>query len=238
MRATHGSAPGMAPGMARQTGGPVQPLLSHDGDGEPARRDTAAGSVNPGISRRDIILREAAALFAAQGVAATTVRQIADEAGVLSGSLYHHFQSKEVIAQDIVIGHLDDLRQRYRALGERDLDPLERLRLLVLVSLQAAAEHPHAVQIYQNETALLRSVPQCRHIGTVAQEIHQFWTEVIGAGVDTGQFRSDVSSRLFHRLLRDAVWLSPRWYRPTAAYPPAKLVDDLLTIFLQGFSAD
>lgn len=193
--------------------------------------------VDPGISRRDIILREAAALFAARGVAATTVRQIADEAGVLSGSLYHYFQSKEVIAEEIVIGYLDDLCERYRALGELDLDPLQRLRSLVAVSLQVAKDNPHAVEIYQNEATLLRTVPRSGHIATAAQEVHQFWANVIGEGVNAGQLRADVSPRLFHRLLRDAVWLSPRWYRPTAAYPAAKLADDMLTVLLEGFSA-
>jgi TetR/AcrR family transcriptional regulator, cholesterol catabolism regulator len=193
--------------------------------------------VDPGISRRDIILREAAALFAARGVAATTVRQIADEAGVLSGSLYHYFQSKEAIAEEIVIGYLDDLRERYRALGELDLDPLHRLRSLVAVSLQVAKDYPHAVEIYQNEATLLKSVPRSGHIAQAAQEVHQFWAQVIAAGVDAGQLRADVSPRLFHRLLRDAIWLSPRWYRPTAAYPAAKLADDVLAVLLDGFSA-
>jgi AcrR family transcriptional regulator len=212
-------------------------LLVHNGDGEQSSRGAAGTRDDTGVSRRDIILREAAALFATRGVAATTVRQIADEVGVLSGSLYHHFDSKEVIVQDIVISYLDDLRARYKALGERDLDPLERLRLLVLVSLQTAGDHPHAVEIYQNEAVLLRSVPRSREIAMAAKEIHRFWSDVIGAGVDAGQFRADVSSRLFHRLIRDAVWLSPRWYRPTAAYPAAKLADDLLMVFLGGFSA-
>jgi TetR/AcrR family transcriptional regulator, cholesterol catabolism regulator len=213
-------------------------LLVQDSDGEADRR-TAAGSRNDqGVSRRDIILREAAALFAEQGVAATTVRQIADEAGVLSGSLYHHFSSKEVIVQDIVTGYLDDLLGRYRLLGERDLDPVELLRLLIVVSLQAAVDQPHAVEIYQNEGVMLRSVPRNEYVSAQAQEIHQFWAYVIKAGVDALELRSDVSARLFHRLLRDAVWLSPRWYRPTAAYPPSKLADDLLKVFLDGFSAD
>ena len=211
-------------------------MLVHNGDGEQSSQGTAGTRDDTGISRRDIILREAAALFATRGVAATTVRQIADEVGVLSGSLYHHFDSKEVIVQDIVISYLDDLRARYKALGERDLDPLKRLRLIVLVSLQTAGDHPHAVEIYQNEAVLLRSVPRSREIAMAAKEIHRFWSDVISAGVDTGQFRADVSSRLFHRLIRDAVWLSPRWYRPTAAYPAAKLVDDLLMVFLEGFS--
>lgn len=191
-----------------------------------------------GTSRREIILRQAAGLFATRGVSATTVRQIADEAGVLSGSLYHHFQSKEVIAQEIVIAYLDDLLSRYVKLRESDLDPVGRLRSLVVISLQTGSDHPHAVEIYQNEKVVLRAVPRHEHISAAAAEIHQFWVEVIGAGVTDGQLRSDVSTRLFHRLLRDAVWLSPRWYRPTQDYPPAKLADDLLTVFLEGFAAD
>lgn len=193
---------------------------------------------SPGPSRRDIILREAAALFATRGVAATTVRQIADAAGVLSGSLYHHFRSKEVVAQEIVIGYLDDLSDRYRVLGERDLDPLQRLRSLVAVSLEVAEEYPYAVEIYQNEATLLRSVPRSGHIAAAAQEVHQLWAHVISAGVRAGQLRADVNPRLFHRMLRDAVWLTPRWYRPTAAYPAAKLADDVLAVFLHGFSAE
>jgi AcrR family transcriptional regulator len=212
-------------------------LRVQNDDGEATRRATTNGRTEQGVGRRDIILREAAALFAAQGVAATTVRQIADKAGVLSGSLYHHFASKEVIVEEIVIGYLDDLVARYQVLDERGLDPIERLRSLVVVSVQASRDHLHAVQIYQNEGALLLSVPRNAHVSSLAQEVHRFWADVIKAGVDALKLRSDVSSRLFHRVLRDAVWLSPRWYRPTDAYPPAKLADDLLAVFLDGFSA-
>jgi TetR/AcrR family transcriptional regulator, cholesterol catabolism regulator len=190
-----------------------------------------------GASRREVILSQAAGLFATRGVTATTVRQIADGAGVLSGSLYHHFQSKEVIAQEIVIAYLDDLLSRYARLRDGDLDPVGRLRSLVVVSLQVGGDHPHAVEIYQNEKVVLGSVPRHEHISAAAAQIHQFWAEVIAAGVAAGQLRSDVSTRLFHRLLRDAVWLSPRWYRPTGDYPLTRLADDLLAVFLDGFSA-
>lgn len=210
-------------------------MLVKNDDSEAAR--PPAARPDQGVSRRDIILREAAALFAAQGVAATTVRQIAEAAGVLSGSLYHHFPSKEVMVQDIVVAYLDDLHGRYQALRELDAEPIARLRQLVLISVQTATDHPHAVEIYQNEGAVLRTVPRNQHVSELAQEVHQFWAEVIRAGVDALELRSDVSARLFHRLIRDAVWLSPRWYRPTDEYPPAKLADDLLAVFLDGFSA-
>jgi AcrR family transcriptional regulator len=208
-------------------------LAAGNGDGKAlrsARRKTADG-----ISRREVILREAAALFAAQGVAATTVRQIADEAGVLSGSLYHHFPSKEAMAQDIVVAYLEDLLGRYRNLGEGDVGPIGRLRLLVQVSVETGADHPHAVEVYQNEVVMLRSVPRYDHVSAMTQEIDQFWADAIEAGVDALQLRTDVSQRLFHRLIRDAVWLTQSWYRPTKAYPPTRLADDIVAVFLDGF---
>ena len=41
-------------------------------------------------------------MFARKGIGATTVREIADAVGVLSGSLYHHFESKDTIVDEIL----------------------------------------------------------------------------------------------------------------------------------------
>ena len=48
------------------------------------------------------LLRVAEELFAERGYAATTVRDIAEAAGILSGSLYHHIDSKESIIDAIL----------------------------------------------------------------------------------------------------------------------------------------
>ena len=68
---------------------------------------TTAGAVRAGSERRDEILAIAAQLFAERGFAATTVREIADAAGILSGSLYHHFDSKESMVDELVHEMLD-----------------------------------------------------------------------------------------------------------------------------------
>jgi TetR/AcrR family transcriptional regulator, cholesterol catabolism regulator len=190
------------------------------------------------VNRRDTILLHAAELFATNGVSATTVRQIADRVGMLSGSLYHHFSSKDLIAEEIVVTYLDDLRAAYRELDKKQLEPLDMLREVVRISFDIVATHPHAVEIYQNETAFLPRLPRFRHIESVAKEIHAIWADVIEAGVAGGQFRRDVNPRLFHRLLRDAVWLSPRWFKPTKQYAHAQLAEDLLAVFLEGFELD
>jgi len=59
---------------------------------------------------------------------------------------------------------------------------------------------------------------------------------MIGAGVPAGEFRADLDARRFHRLLRDAVFLSARWYRPTPERPVEQLAGELLSTFLDGFA--
>ena len=46
-------------------------------------------------------------MFAERGLRATTVRDIADSAGILSGSLYHHFKSKEQMVEEVLRDFLD-----------------------------------------------------------------------------------------------------------------------------------
>src|ERR1044072_877697 len=87
----------------------------------PAKRQRATSS-GPASERRDHLVKLAAELFARKGFQATTVREIADEAGILSGSLYHHFDSKETIVDEVLSTFLDDLVGRYRTALEQDGD--------------------------------------------------------------------------------------------------------------------
>src|SRR5947208_10997168 len=102
-------------------------------------------------ARRAEIVAIAGELFAERGYANTTVREIADAAGILSGSLYHHFASKDEIVDAVLSTFLHDLRERYDDVLAEDTDPAERLRGLVHVSLQTVAQHPRATEIYQSE---------------------------------------------------------------------------------------
>src|SRR5579864_8918239 len=64
------------------------------------RRGRSEGVSGPG--RRLAILEAARRRFAEFGFEATTVRQIADDVNILSGSLYHHFATKDDMLHEIV----------------------------------------------------------------------------------------------------------------------------------------
>jgi len=187
---------------------------------------------------RRVVIRDAAAeLFAAKGVAATTVREIADAVGILSGSLYHHFTSKQAIVEEILTDYFDDLQKSYTEVLAQQATPADRLRNLVRASLATVHRHPYAAEIYQGDYGYLQSLPHFDYLKGVASLVQRAWLDVINDGVATGDFRHDVDPRVFYRLMRDAVWLSVRWYRPRGAYPVARFADDAADIFLHGFSA-
>ena len=184
--------------------------------------------------RRRAILDTAAALFARKGVAATTVREIADEVGILSGSLYHHFESKEAMVDEVIASFFEELRARYKEVLASDADARTRLHALVLASLEVGQAHPHAIGIYQNDVNYLSSLERFAYLGSNAREVQASWLAVINAGVAEGVFRRDIDSKIAYRLMRDALWLSVRWFKPTRDYPTARLADNCTFLFLDG----
>jgi TetR/AcrR family transcriptional regulator, cholesterol catabolism regulator len=188
------------------------------------------------LDRRERILLSAATLFARKGVAATTVREIADEVGILSGSLYHHFESKEAIVDEVISSYLEDLRSRYKRVLALDVDPRTRLHDLVVASLKVVEAHPHATEIYQNDVNYLSQIERFSYLKGSGKEVQNTWLEVINAGISQGVFRDDLDPKILYRLMRDSVWLSVRWFKPSRDYPIAKLAEDCTSLFIDGLA--
>ncbi|MGW5453322.1 TetR/AcrR family transcriptional regulator [Nocardia sp. NPDC003979] len=187
-------------------------------------------------TRRDELLALAADLFAERGLRATTVRDIADSAGILSGSLYHHFDSKESMVDEILRGFLDDLFGRYREIAAAGLSSRATLEALVLASYQAFDRHHAAVAIYQAEAKNLRDVERFGYIRDFNTEFRDLWHRVLAAGVADGSFRPELDVELAFRFLRDTVWVAVRWYTPGGPITVQNLASQYLTIVLDGLT--
>lgn len=84
------------------------------------------------MRRRDEILAAAAELFASDGYTNTSMREVAAASGILARSLYHHFESKEAIAVELVEAYHADLGRVVREFGSVPVDPLPALRAYAL----------------------------------------------------------------------------------------------------------
>ena len=175
-------------------------------------------------------------MFAERGLRATTVRDIADSAGILSGSLYHHFKSKEQMVEEVLRDFLDWLFGRYREIVATETDPLKRVEGLFMASFEAI-EHRHAqVVIYQDEAMRLSSLAQFAFVDERNREQRTMWVDVLKQGVAEGSLRSDLDVDLVYRFIRDTTWVSVRWYQPGGPLTAKQVGRQYLAIVLGGIT--
>ncbi|GHE28176.1 HTH-type transcriptional repressor KstR2 [Streptosporangium violaceochromogenes] len=199
------------------------------------RRTAAPASAS---ERRDHLVKLAAELFARKGFQATTVRQIAEEAGILSGSLYHHFDSKETIVDEVLTTFLDDLVGRYRSVLVEARDPRETLSEMVRIGFGTLEPHRAAITVMQNDWNYLRSLPGDRfdYLVKVEEEVERMWIEQIKLGQANGMLRPDVDPKLTYRMIRDTIWVTVRWFRPGGRLDTAGLAEHYITILFDGLA--
>ena len=191
----------------------------------------------PPATRRDELLELAAAMFAERGLRATTVRDIADSAGILSGSLYHHFSSKEEMVDEVLRTFLSWLFDRYQHIVDTEPNPLARLKGLFMASFDAI-EHRHAeVVIYQDEAKRLSSQPRFSYVEELNQRHRAMWLDVLNEGIVQGYFQSGMDVDLVYRFIRDTTWVSVRWYQPGGPLTAEQVGKQYLAIVLGGIAA-
>lgn len=162
---------------------------THDGPGGTSRRPARTWAAEPGPSRD--ILAVAAELFAAKGVASTTVRDIGAAAGVHSGSLYHYFPSKEVIAVELPRTFVSNLGDHFAAIAALPEPLLQRLRTMVHTTLTIINEHPHETRMFRQDY----QYPQDRGVlGGLDPDLPVLRTHwvVLDEGMADGSLRSDI----------------------------------------------
>jgi TetR/AcrR family transcriptional regulator, cholesterol catabolism regulator len=187
-------------------------------------------------NRRTELLAIAAQLFAEKGFRNTTVRDIADAAGILSGSLYHHFDSKESMVDEILSTFQEELFGQYDEILASSDDARTKLERAVRVSFEAIGNHPHEVAIYQNDADHLGQFERFGYLADRNQQSRQVWVTLIEEGVRTGVLRKDLDVTLTYRFIRDTVWVAVRWYRPGKGLSHTDVADQYVRILLDGIA--
>jgi AcrR family transcriptional regulator len=199
---------------------------------------TASDITAPTGSRREELLRIAAGLFAEKGFKNTTVRDIADAAGILSGSLYHHFDSKESMVDEILSTFQEELFAKYDEVLASDVDARAKIESAVRLSFEAIDQHHFEVAIFQNEADYLGTFERFGYLAERNAQSREVWMRLLTEGVATGVLRKDLDVELVYRFIRDTVWVAVRWYRPGGELSHETVADQYLAILLDGIAKD
>lgn len=162
-------------------------------------------------SPRGRVLRAAAHLFRSQGYERTTVRDLARVVGIQSGSLFHHFKTKEDILCAVMEEGIRFNHERMRAAVETGTTPRERLRLLILAELESIlGETGDAMTVLVYEWNAVSPERQ-KELLKMRSAYEAIWLDVLADAKAQGQLRHDPF--IARRLLAGAIGWTRTWYK-------------------------
>ncbi len=175
-------------------------------------------------ARKQHLLQAAARVFDGCGFKAATLRQIADEAGILAGSVYHHVASKEALYLEVHrTGYL-----RMQAAVQQALDgvqgPWVRLQAALVAHLEEMLGGDPVARVTGQGLAEPRDGPVHVALRPLRRDYEMLWAGL----VEALPLPPDVDRRVLRLNLLAALNGTRAWYRRDGPLPPADLARQLV----------
>jgi AcrR family transcriptional regulator len=145
------------------------------------------------IDKRRVLLEAAVRVFARRGFHAARVGDIAEEAGVAHGLLYHYFSSKEEVLETIFRETWADLLAAVRDVEESGEPAQEQLRQVAAILLRSWRRDPDLVRVLVR--GVTRSSELDRRVGDVGDAFAAI-ERIVRRGQEAGELRPELDARL------------------------------------------
>ncbi|HUP32979.1 MAG TPA: TetR/AcrR family transcriptional regulator [Gaiellaceae bacterium] len=146
-----------------------------------------------GTDKRRVILDAAVRVFATKGYHTSRVGDIAEEAGIAHGLLYHYFSSKEEVLETVFRENWSELLESFARIESSDEPPLAQLEGIAKTLLRTWRARSDLV------TVMVREVARSPQLQGQVDEIRAGFLviqRVIERGQADGSFRADLDARL------------------------------------------
>lgn len=188
-------------------------------------------------SRKKEILQAAANLFQRRGYHATTMQEVANEVGILKGSLYHHFRSKQEILFEMTRGPLARLVEDVERIASTEETASEKIRRSLLTHVRAIAQsHPHLSAL---TAELDESLPEGirERIMELRHAYQTVWLRMVTEGLDAGEIDRAYAATVLVNFILGAVNWMHRWYDPGGSLDSEELGSLLAKMVLEGITS-
>lgn len=157
------------------------------------------------MSKRDEILAIAKGQFARQGYGGTSMRHIADESGLLAGSLYSHFRSKTEIVGDIVSGLYAELIPRQLAILETGGTGIQQFGRMLRGVFEVCVEHHDELTILHYDWHILSTLEGLDEVQDASLETLRLWRTVVELGKADGSMKTDLNTDAVVRIATSSI---------------------------------
>ncbi len=191
----------------------------------------AQGELTDPDSARGKLLQTAAHLFRSKGYERTTVRDLASAVGIQSGSIFHHFKSKDEILKAVMEETVLYNTALLRAALSEAHTPRERVLALIRCELQSIMGGTgEAMGVLVYEWRSLSDDSQA-YILSLRDTYEQIWLEVLGEARSAGYFQADPF--ILRRFLTGALSWTTTWFRPGGKVSLDQLAEQALSLVIK-----
>jgi AcrR family transcriptional regulator len=143
------------------------------------------------VDKRRVILDAAVRVFARQGFHTCRVSDIADEAGVAYGLVYHYFQSKDQVLDTLFLERWNVLLEAIRETDAMDIPATEKLAAIAGFIVESYRHDPDLMKVIIIEVTRAANSFGGAHIGKIS-EAYELIAGVVRKAQATGEFRTEI----------------------------------------------
>jgi TetR/AcrR family fatty acid metabolism transcriptional regulator len=150
-------------------------------------------AARPAVDKRRVILDAAVRVFARQGFHTCRVSDIADEAGVAYGLVYHYFQSKDEVLDTLFLERWDVMLTAIREIDAQTIPAREKLRAIAGFIVESYRHDPDLMKVIIVEVTRAANSFGQAHLGDIT-EAYRLIGGIVAQAQQAGEFRSDISA--------------------------------------------
>jgi TetR/AcrR family fatty acid metabolism transcriptional regulator len=154
----------------------------------------SSGGAKAAPDKRRLILDAAVRVFARQGFHACRVSDIADEAGVAYGLVYHYFASKDEVLDTLFLERWDVMLALIREVDAEPLPVREKLESIASFIIDSYRHDPDLMKVIIVEVTRAANSFGDTHIGTI-REAYELIGGIVEQAQADGVFKPDIEAR-------------------------------------------
>jgi len=175
------------------------------------------------VDKRRVILDAAVRVFARQGFHTCRVSDIADEAGVAYGLVYHYFSSKEEILDTLFLERWDVMLAAIAEADSSDVAARDKLRAIASFIVDSYRRDPDLMKVIIVEVTRAANTFGRTHMAKILQA-YEGIAGIVATAQDQGQFRREVdamfAAQAFYGLIEQVL---TSWIYRNVQVAPAEL---------------
>jgi TetR/AcrR family fatty acid metabolism transcriptional regulator len=145
------------------------------------------------VDKRRMILDAAVRVFARQGFHTCRVSDIADEAGVAYGLVYHYFQSKDEVLDTLFLERWNVMLEAIRETDSQQIPARQKLHAIASFIIESYRHDPELMKVIIVEVTRAANSFGAVHLAKIAEAYGQI-SGIVEQAQKTGEFRDSVSA--------------------------------------------